>query len=266
MAAPLRLLALGALALLLLLLHAPRALSVSAPRTPSAQPSGFVRPWGAGGAGIIRELRDGDAEVVAQHRLEVFRGIARDESSVVYRSNRDRLAGLIDGRRRQGVRVLVAHCGEEPMPLARYRGSPGTAELVGNVELSSTQFEGTMFQRRRPRKSRWYLTEMGVASAYRRNGIALALLESAELLARREGVEEIFLHVDAVNTAAVRLYEKAGFAVEPETEEVVAFTRKMGLLSGNLSATHHHFMRKGCAVEAPVLAMGDLDIGGMAEA
>lgn len=58
------------------------------------------------------------------------------------------------------------------------------------------------------------ITNVAVASLYRRKGIASALLESVMNYAKAAGILEITLEVRAGNTPAIKLYEKYGFASE----------------------------------------------------
>lgn len=55
---------------------------------------------------------------------------------------------------------------------------------------------------------------MGVRKEFRRLGIGTRLLERTLDKARKIGLERIELEVYASNTAAVKLYQKAGFVVE----------------------------------------------------
>jgi ribosomal protein S18 acetylase RimI-like enzyme len=55
---------------------------------------------------------------------------------------------------------------------------------------------------------------MGVRKDFRRLGIGTTLLEQTIGEAKKLGLERIELEVFASNTAAIRLYEKAGFLVE----------------------------------------------------
>lgn len=52
-----------------------------------------------------------------------------------------------------------------------------------------------------------------VSSAYRRRGIAAALLRELEKELRSQGVTVIFLEVENTNTGAIALYEREGFAM-----------------------------------------------------
>ncbi|MBI4987911.1 MAG: GNAT family N-acetyltransferase [Rhodocyclales bacterium] len=55
---------------------------------------------------------------------------------------------------------------------------------------------------------------VGVLSAYRRQGVGMALLEATINTARNKGLTRIELYVRTDNENARRLYEKFGFAVE----------------------------------------------------
>lgn len=55
---------------------------------------------------------------------------------------------------------------------------------------------------------------MGVHPVWRRAGLGRALLEATLADARARGFERIELEVYAANAPAIRLYERAGFAVE----------------------------------------------------
>ena len=56
-----------------------------------------------------------------------------------------------------------------------------------------------------------YIQTIEVAAAFRRRGIASALLDHVEQSAQEAGVITIWLHVDSANTAAISLYLAHGF-------------------------------------------------------
>lgn len=56
-----------------------------------------------------------------------------------------------------------------------------------------------------------YISDVAVASAYRRRGIAALMLRHAEREAQRQRLQYLSLYVHAHNQAALALYAKAGF-------------------------------------------------------
>ncbi|WP_071527265.1 GNAT family N-acetyltransferase [Nodosilinea nodulosa] len=66
-----------------------------------------------------------------------------------------------------------------------------------------------------------YVSNLAVAEGFRRQGIATALLQSCEQLARQWHIYELRLHVMEDNVAAQALYRKAGFKV-CQTEDTPA--------------------------------------------
>ncbi len=55
---------------------------------------------------------------------------------------------------------------------------------------------------------------IGVAAAYRRQGIGKALMETALAVAKNRGLTRVELFVRTDNRPAIRLYERFGFAIE----------------------------------------------------
>ncbi len=68
-----------------------------------------------------------------------------------------------------------------------------------------------------------YVSELHVWPDYRHRGVARALLEMAEAHAVQRGVPYLSLHVPARNTAAIKLYEAAGFQ-----QETTRMTKRVG--------------------------------------
>jgi mycothiol synthase len=62
-----------------------------------------------------------------------------------------------------------------------------------------------------PRAAHWELLYMGLVPEARGNGWGCEIVQQAQWLARRAGVERIVLAVDAVNQPALAMYERAGF-------------------------------------------------------
>jgi ribosomal protein S18 acetylase RimI-like enzyme len=95
-----------------------------------------------------------------------------------------------------------------------------SARVVGyciTMPLTSMQ-PGSVPQALRAGTDTWYIAELGVAPAHRREGIASALLYAA--LAGPAGRETGWLvRTLAGNEPAIRLYQGFGFAVVPEVRE-----------------------------------------------
>jgi ribosomal protein S18 acetylase RimI-like enzyme len=69
---------------------------------------------------------------------------------------------------------------------------------------------------------RAYLSNVCVAAAARRRGVAAALMSAAEAHAAQAGVRHLYVHVVADNAAAVALYGRMGYEVEAEEGEAQA--------------------------------------------
>lgn len=80
------------------------------------------------------------------------------------------------------------------------------------IELVDGQLAGYIFVQTRPSSQDAYIDFLGVAEPYRRRGIARRLLaNSLEWAFARPSVERVTLTVHTANTAAIALYESAGF-------------------------------------------------------
>ena len=82
--------------------------------------------------------------------------------------------------------------------LSRFTLAEEDGNLLGYLVLSSVLDEGSV-------------DNVAVAPAYRRRGVADALLDDAEARARVLGLASVTLEVRAGNLPAIRLYEKHGF-------------------------------------------------------
>lgn len=90
------------------------------------------------------------------------------------------------------------------LPPAAYPGGCVWLEdgrLVGNASLMPAD----------PGSERWVLINVAVAPAWRRKGIAGAMVEACLEEARRRGAREVLLQVDAANRGAQELYQRLGF-------------------------------------------------------
>jgi ribosomal protein S18 acetylase RimI-like enzyme len=62
-----------------------------------------------------------------------------------------------------------------------------------------------------------FIYELGVDEAFRRRGVATALLDRLMEVCRRSGCREMFVLTDEANEAAMRTYRKAGGSREPDS-------------------------------------------------
>ncbi|XP_022888284.1 uncharacterized protein LOC111403881 isoform X1 [Olea europaea var. sylvestris] len=58
-----------------------------------------------------------------------------------------------------------------------------------------------------------YIANLCVAKSARRQGIASRMMQFAIMSAKKQGAEQVFVHVHRHNTPAQRLYQKMGFEV-----------------------------------------------------
>lgn len=104
---------------------------------------------------------------------------------------------------------------ESPDALAQRLADPGRAETALLAEVEAGQAAG--FAGLRVTPSLFYatpraeLTELYVAPAFRRRGIARALIGLAERLALARGARSLVVLTGADNAAALRLYRAVGF-------------------------------------------------------
>lgn len=95
--------------------------------------------------------------------------------------------------------------------LARILADPGFFALVAlsanTVVGALTAYELRKYERER---SEIYIYDLAVDAAYRRQGIATALIEALKPLAKARGAQVIFVQADHVDLPAVALYTKIG--------------------------------------------------------
>ena len=89
----------------------------------------------------------------------------------------------------------------------RQNGQPGQEKIVGTVEVALR----SLWLVRRPVP---YLSNLAVAPNYRRQGIAQNLLLACEQVAITWKADFLYLNVLKTNSAAQRLYTKAGYCPE----------------------------------------------------
>jgi aminoglycoside 3-N-acetyltransferase I len=89
-------------------------------------------------------------------------------------------------------------------------------EVVGGIAA----YELQKFEQER---SEIYLYDLAVASAYRRQGVATALISELQEIAARRGAHLIFVQADAGDEPAIALYTKFGIR-----ERVLHFDIKTG--------------------------------------
>jgi len=97
------------------------------------------------------------------------------------------------------------------LSVTRQRLKPGSLQHKAHESASSLHIDVDDQDMMRNRLI--YVSSMAVKQGYRRMGAAKLLLEHTRRFAARERISHVFLHVDEVNTAAVRLYSLAGFQV-----------------------------------------------------
>ena len=176
--------------------------------TPRSLPSPTTRTASLHAAIETKTANVEDFLAVADLRLSVFAG-----------GDRATAWEKITERRMKGAVCLVAH-------VTSNHSSP---LLAGTLECSSHEFSCDKMWPELDDGARLYITEVAVAPRLRRRGVALALLRAAEGHAREGGVQALYLHVEANNAAALRLYRRAGFRALRETAETESFSRALGL-------------------------------------
>ncbi|KAL4857713.1 hypothetical protein ACK3TF_002137 [Chlorella vulgaris] len=98
----------------------------------------------------------------------------------------------------------------------------GTLDLNQGSKLPAEELVGQLPLHGDKRRSRAYISNVATWAGTRRQGIARRLLQEAEREAAAAGVQHLYVHVEACNTAAAALYLSSGFEVEREETEAVA--------------------------------------------
>jgi ribosomal protein S18 acetylase RimI-like enzyme len=173
---------------------------------------------------------------IATLRLSVFSDFSPEMQSQFHA----RSCQAMQSRRSRGAICLVA----------KPAGSSPNA-LLGSAECSFHEFFGTRLGQKRPRNSILYVTEVAVNASARRRGVGLKLLQAVDRLAKLRGTETVYLHVETMNRAAIRLYEKAGYrqaihdGQHPEKVSLFTeFTRSLNLHPGATQGRDHFLFYK----------------------
>lgn len=85
-----------------------------------------------------------------------------------------------------------------------------------------------------------YATALAVHPAYRRAGVASALLAEGTSLARRRDLSRLVLHVEEENEGAIDFYEAAGFSQQRVDGQLAQFATALGL-----DANRHRLYARG---------------------
>jgi len=133
---------------------------------------------------VLRGYRDGDLDAMFQLDEVCFEG--------PFRFSRAAMRRFAETRR---ARVVIAELG---------------GELVGFCIVHVETVE---------RESVGYVVTLDVGPEYRRSGLATRLMERGEAEAREAGCVSMALHVFTGNEAAIRFYERMGYAFWARDED-----------------------------------------------
>lgn len=192
--------------------------------------------WKAADRVSVRVATPSDDFEIANLRLSVFSNFSPN----MRQSFCSRSCHVLASRRNQGASCIVA-------TVPRYGSilSSRSDIILGTAECSIHEFYGTELGSRRMQNSVLYITEVAVQPTARRKGIGSKLMQSIDELARRRGVETLYLHVDVANAKAISLYEGAGFARVPAEDEMYSgFTRSLNLHDGAMRGRNHYLLYK----------------------
>jgi ribosomal protein S18 acetylase RimI-like enzyme len=190
----------------------------------------------------IRLATPADDRDIANLRLSVFSDFSKElQSQFCARS-----CQAISARRKRGATCVVATAPCRNMPVSGSR----TSHILGSAECSFHEFFGTRLGHRRKQNSILYVTEVAVNPAVRRRGIASKLLQAIDILAEQRNIETLYLHVDAANDGALKLYEKAGYhKICSDDPMYLEFTTSLNLHPGATKGRDHFLLYKNLASE-----------------
>ena len=83
-------------------------------------------------------------------------------------------------------------------------------EIAGAVSYSIMDMKAAIIH---PFKSLW-ISDLIVSETHRGQGIGSMLMEKVKEVAKENGVDRVQLNVNALNSGAIKLYEKQGFTPE----------------------------------------------------
>eukprot|EP00547_Thalassionema_nitzschioides_P007554 CAMPEP_0194205972 /NCGR_PEP_ID=MMETSP0156-20130528/5117_1 /TAXON_ID=33649 /ORGANISM="Thalassionema nitzschioides, Strain L26-B" /LENGTH=497 /DNA_ID=CAMNT_0038932381 /DNA_START=116 /DNA_END=1612 /DNA_ORIENTATION=- len=187
----------------------------------------------------IRTATPQDDHDIALLRLSVFSDFT--PAYMEYFCNRSQQ--VLRTRRDRGATCLVVESNN------RHDDGSCCSEIYGSMECSIHEFYQTELGYRRPPQSCLYLTEVAVHPNHRRKGVGKVLLKALDQLVQnhRPFVETIYLHVDVTNTAALNLYEQAGYQkirTTPVAEYYKEFTFRLNLHDGATRGRNHYLLSK----------------------
>ena len=189
----------------------------------------------------IRAATPMDDVPVANLRLSVFSHFTPSQQGQFCA----RSCQAIASRRMRGASCIIA-------TTTASHQHPQQPFILGSAECSYHEFFGTRLGSRRPQFSLLYITEVAVKPTARRRGIGRLLLQGLDMMARSRSAETLYLHVDVTNTAAIALYERAGY--RKVTEEKMSkdddhdlyweFTKSLNLHPGATKGRKHFLLYK----------------------
>ncbi|KXZ53962.1 hypothetical protein GPECTOR_6g881 [Gonium pectorale] len=159
---------------------------------------------------------------------------------------------------RQVAPVGCLQCQLQPPGLSPQEDAPMAPSVVaGYVLLSLSQPLAVLpppLPSRAPQQV--HVDALAVAPAWRGRGVATALLDAAERLARRWGRASLWLHVDAANEPAVRLYTDRGYSVARVQHSGVGLGGLLGAVFGGMGNAGEHDNGNGWLSLSPLLVRG----------
>lgn len=100
------------------------------------------------------------------------------------------------------IKSMVAHItGGSAIVFGSFEGE----KLVGYIWAYEIKFRD---------EDRVYVSEIHVAEKWRGRGIGHLLLAAVEDIARERGIPALYIHTEADNAGAIRLYEREGYCME----------------------------------------------------